>query len=246
MEAMESDAQENRKRSWIATAVTLIVLTFLIVFAARVYSYVQKIQNGEIDLSTYNFVNRFTGDLALSSAPIGTGTFDVLSTDDPTLGNPDARLTIVEFADFQCPYSQEASRTMRELASKYPDDLFYVYRDLPLTDIHPLSVMAALAGQCAHEQDKFWEYHDKVYQNQLSLTEESFLAFARELNLNSQQFSTCLTSERYKDEVAEDLEAGIEAGVRGTPTFFVNGNRIPGAIPGEVMEAIVQSVIQRE
>lgn len=246
MEAMQTDEQVNRKRSWVATVVTLAVLVLLIVFASRVFYFASRIKNGEIDFSTYNFGNSFTSDLALSSSAVTSGEFDLVTTDDPSLGNPDAPLTIVEFADFQCPYSQEASFVMRELAAKYPDEIYYVYRDLPLTDIHPLAQMAALSGECAAEQDKFWEYHDKLYQKQSSLSEDSFVTFARELNLNVDQFQSCLSKERYADELQEDLEAGVAAGVRGTPTFFINGNRIAGSIPAEVMEAIVKSVIKSE
>ncbi len=243
MEATESDEQVNRKRSWIATVATVVVLGLLIAFASRVFYYASRIKNGEIDLSTYNFDSSFTSDLGLSNVVVTNGEFDLVTTDDPHLGNSDALLTIVEFADFQCPYSQEASFVMRELAAKYPNEIYYVYRDLPLTDIHPLAQMAALSGECAAEQDKFWEYHDKLYQKQSSLTADSFVTFARELNLNVDQFQSCLSKERYVDEVQEDLEAGVAAGVRGTPTFFINGNLIAGSIPAEVMEAIVKSVI---
>lgn len=246
MDAMQSDEQVNRKRSWVATVVTFVVLAFFIFFVGRVYYFTNRIKSGDLDLSTYNFVSSFTRDLALASTPIADGEFEVVSTDDPSLGEVKAPLTIVEFADFQCPYSQEASFVMRELAAKYPDEIFYVYRDFPLTDIHPLAELAALSGECAAEQDKFWEYHDKLYQNQSSLTTDSFVTFARELNLNVDQFESCLSKERYADEVQEDLEAGVAAGVRGTPTFFINGNRIEGSIPAEVMEAIVKSVTGSE
>ncbi|MBI4437499.1 DsbA family protein [Candidatus Uhrbacteria bacterium] len=244
MEAMELDRQENRRRSWIATIVTLAVLALVIAFAARVFYFADQIKSGGLDLSSFDFAKKLTASIALASAPQPDGEFDVTTTDDPSLGNPGARVTIVEFAEFQCPYSQEASFTMRELAAKYPDDVFYVYRDFPLTDLHPLAQLAAEAGECADEQGKFWEYHDKLFQNQSSLTQESFVAFASELNMRVDQFESCLSSGRYASEVEEDLKDGAEAGVRGTPTFFINGNRIAGAIPAEVMEAIVQSIIQ--
>lgn len=243
MEAMQTDEQVNRKRSWVATIVTVIVLVLLILFVSRVFYFANRIKSGDLDLSTYNFVESFTTNLALTSAPVTDGEFDVTTTDDPSLGNTNARVTIVEFADFQCPYSQEASFMIRELVAKYPQDVYFVYRDLPLSDIHPLAELAAQAGECAQEQNKFWEFHDKVYQNQTSLTEDSFVPFATELNLNEAQFTSCLSSNRYADEVAEDLAAGVDAGVRGTPTFFINGNRIAGSIPAEVMEAIVESLV---
>ena len=240
---MQTDEQVNRKRSWVATIVTGLVLALLILFVARVFYFAGRIKSGDLDFSTYNFVESFSTNIDLTSAPVTDGEFDVTTTDDPSLGSSDARVTIVEFADFQCPYSQEASYMMRELAEKYPKDVYYVYRDFPLADIHSLAETAAQAGECAQDQGKFWEYHDKIYQNQTSLTEDAFGDFAREINLDIDQFTDCLSSGRHKDEVAEDLQAGIDAGVRGTPTFFINGNRIAGSIPAEVMEAIVESVV---
>ena len=246
MEAMQTDEQVNRKRSWIATVVTVIVLTLLILFASRVLYFAGRIKSGDLDLSTYNFVESFTTNLDLTTAPVTDGTFVVTTVDDPSLGNPDALLTIVEFADFQCPYSQEASFMMRELAAKYPDDIYYVYRDFPLPDLHPLAQMAAEAGECAQDQGKFWEYHDRIYQNQTDVSEESFVKFARGMNMDVDAFETCLLNGQYTAEVEEDFAAGTEAGVRGTPTFFINGNRVAGSIPAEVMEAIVESVVNAQ
>lgn len=243
MEAIDSERFIHQKRSWIATIITVIVLVLLLLFAYRVFYFANQIKSGKIDLATYNFSESFTTNLALAQTPVKTEIVDVVSEDDPSLGSRDAKVVIVEFADFQCPYSQEVSVMMRSLASRYPKDVLYVYRDFPLSDIHPLASMAAEASECAHIQGKFWEYHDKVYQNQSDLTQESFGVFARELNLNTEAFESCLSSGRYISEVQEDYEAGTQAGVRGTPTFFINGNRVAGAIPAEIMEAIVESLL---
>jgi len=243
MEAIESDVHINRRRSWIATIVTVTVLVLLSMFVWRVLHYVQLIRSGEISVSDYNFAQSFTTSTALASTPITDGVFDVVTTDDPSLGNPRAPVTIVEFADFGCPYSKEVSFVMRELAAKYPDDVYYVYRDFPLTELHPIAQMAAEAGECADDQGKFWEFHDKIYQNQLSLDENSFVQFAQQLNMNVDQFESCLDSGRHTDEVLEDYAAGLEASVRGTPTFFFNGNRVAGSVPAEIMEALVESIL---
>jgi len=242
---MQTDEQVNRRRSWVATVVTVIVLTLLILFATRVFYFADQIKSGDLDLSTYDFAQTFMTSVALVSAPVTTGTFDVTTTDDPSLGSPDAPVVIVEFADFQCPYSKEASFMIRELAAKYPQDVYFVYRDFSLTDLHPFAEMAAQAGECAQDQGKFWEYHDKLFQNQTDVSEESFLMFARELNFDVESFEECLNSGRYANEIREDYQAGLDAGVRGTPTFFINGNRIAGSIPAEVMEAIVKSVLSQ-
>lgn len=237
------DLSIHRKRSVIATIVTVVVLGALALFVWRILYYTKLLNSGTFDPSSLSFTSAYSYTTTLATLPLTTGTVDVTTTDDPSLGSSSAAVTIVEFADFGCPYSEESSHVVRELALAYPDDVRFIYRDFPLTDLHPIAQKAAEAGECAQDQGMFWEYHDKLYQNQNSLTEERLLEFAEELNLNPFQFQTCLDSGRYTQEVAEDLQAGIDAGVRGTPTFFINGNRIAGAIPKDILEAVIQGVV---
>ncbi|NQV88779.1 MAG: DsbA family protein, partial [Parcubacteria group bacterium] len=194
METIQSDEHVHRARSWVATIVTVILLALLSVFVWRVLHYVNLIKSGELSSGSYNFTESFTTSIDLASQPVRDGTIDVVTSDDPSLGNPSAPVKIVEFADFQCPYSKEASSTLRELALKYPNEVYYVYRDFPLTEIHPLSQKAAEAGECADDQGKFWEYHDKLYQNQSRLDDDSFVQFAMQLNMNVKRFEGCLSS----------------------------------------------------
>ncbi|NQV90385.1 DsbA family protein [Candidatus Uhrbacteria bacterium] len=243
---MEADAHIHRKRSWVATIVTLFVLALLGLFASRILYYADLIRSGEIDSRTLDFTQSFSTSSTLASQAIVDGAFDLTTTDDPSLGKTSAPIVIVEFADFGCPYSQESSYVVRELALKYPDSIQFIYRDFPLTELHPIAQKAAEAGECADDQGKFWEYHDKLYQNQNSLTEDRLVEFAESLNMNVFQFESCMKSGRYTAEVLEDYQAGIEAGVRGTPTFFINGNRIPGSIPADIFEALIQSVLNRQ
>lgn len=243
---MEADDHIHRKRGLVATLGTLIVLVLLGVFVVRVVYYANLIRSGEFDPATLSYTTAYTVSQTLASQPIENGTFDVVTVDDPSLGSQDASVTIVEFADFGCPYSEDSSFVVRELALAYPDEVRFVYRDFPLTDLHPIAQKAAEAGECAQDQGMFWEYHDKLYQNQNSLDEDRLVEFASELNMNVFQFETCLESGRYTDEVTEDYQAGVEAGVRGTPTFFINGNRVAGAIPKEILEAVIQSILTQE
>ena len=240
---MENDAQVHKVRNWIGTIITLLMLALVGVFVWKVLYYADAIRSGEIDPGTYTFEREYTTSLALASAPLPEGEFVVATADDPWLGTIGAPVEIVEFADFGCPYSRESSSILRELAIKYPDDVFYVYRDFPLVEIHPIAQKAAEAGGCADAQDKFWEYHDKLYQNQVGLNEKDLVKFAAQLNLDVDEFEQCLDSGEYTDEVLEDFADGFEAGVRGTPTFFINGNRIPGAIPADILELIVETIV---
>ncbi len=246
MEVTPGDIQINKKRSWIATAITLTVLLLLGLFVGRVLYFANLIRSGEISATDYSFSNSYTTSVKLASAPVVDGIFDLTTDDDPSYGNPDAPVVIVEFADFECPYSLETSSTMRELALEHPEDVYFVYRDFPLSELHPNAQKAAEAGECAQDQDRFWEYHDKLYQNQRNLDDEAFIQFARELNMDTATFERCLTSGKYTDEVIEDYEAGMAAGVRGTPTFFINGNRVAGAVPQEVMQTIVDTILDAQ
>lgn len=243
---MEADEHIHRKRGWVAIIVTLLVLGLFGAFALRVVHYAELIRSGDIDSSSLNFAESFSTNLSLASKPIIEGAFDLTTSDDPRLGSSSARVKIVEFADFGCPYSREASFVLRELAVKYPEFVQFIYRDFPITDLHPNAQKSAEAGECADEQGKFWEYHDKLYQNQNQMTEGSYVEFAEGLNMNVAQFESCLLSGRHTQEVLEDYQAGVDAGVRGTPTFFINGNRVPGSIPLEILDAVIQSVLNQE
>lgn len=238
---MSSDFEVHRKRNWLATAITIVILLLLSAFVWRVMSFVQQIREGKLDPSTFSFEKSFTSSLRLAAIPLSDQPINITSSDDPSLGRADAPWTVVEFADFGCPYSREVSFTLRELALKYPEKFRYIYRDFPIADLHPIAQKAAEAGECAAEQGRFWEYHDKLYQNQSDLSQERLYDFAGELNLNTSAFRACLDSGRKRAEVLEDYQHGLDAGVRGTPTFFFNGSKVEGAIPKETFETLILS-----
>lgn len=166
----------------------------------------------------------------------------IITDDDPSMGATDARLTIVEFSDFQCPFSLRAFPVIREAMARYGNRLRVVYRDFPVDSLHEFARRAAEAGQCAHAQGKFWAYHDKLFAHAGILDDASLRKYARAVGLDGQQFDVCLSSGRFAAEVAADVEAGQKLGVRGTPTwFFVLGNdtaharRVEGVIPREAL-----------
>lgn len=239
---MRSDEEIHRKRNWVAMIGTLIALGLIALFVWRILYFTKQIQSGQLDPSTFDFDGTFSSSLRLSAMPISETPIDVVSTDDPSLGRKDAPLTVVEFADFYCPYSRESSFTMRELAIKYPEKFQYIYRDFPIAEIHPLAQKAAEAAECAADQGQFWQYHDKLYQNQYDLSLERFRQFAGELNLNETVFRNCLDDGTQKEEIQKDYADGLAAGVRGTPTFFLNGAKVDGAIPKSLLEQWILSV----
>src|SRR3989338_300627 len=239
---MNEEAQIHRKRGWVGTIVTLVILLLLGAFVWRVVFYTTQIRNGTLNLSDLNFSQTVSSLSKIVSEPVKDGTVDVVVNDRPMLGSRNAPVTIVEFADFGCPFSRTSSFVMRALAIKYPNKFAYIYRDFPLLELHPLAQKASEASACANAQEKFWEYHDKLYQNQDTLEEASFEQFANQLNLDTTHFHACLIAGTYTKQVEQDYADGLAAGVRGTPTFFINGNRIPGSIPKNILENVIWSM----
>jgi len=162
------------------------------------------------------------------------------SGDDPQIGKQDSKVRIVEFADFQCPYCLEVFGVVREIITKYGDQIHFVYRDFPVLDLHPDAQKAAEAGQCANEQGKFWPMHDKLFINQNDLSLASLERYAEEIGLDIKVFKNCLNSNKYSKEVERDYLDGQILGVKGTPTFFINNFRISGAIPRDIFIGLIK------
>jgi protein-disulfide isomerase len=169
---------------------------------------------------------------------------DVSVDDDPAWGPVDASVVIVEFSDFQCPYCERFHReTYPRLRAAYEGKIRFVFRDLPLTQIHPDAMLAALAAECANEQDAFWDYHDVLFANQDDLSRDALGRYAGELELDMTRFNTCLDSERYQDEVSADMQDAAGYGIQGTPTFFINGRPLVGSQPFEVFAAAIDKAL---
>ena len=160
-------------------------------------------------------------------------------SDDPSRGPSDAPIVLVEFSDFQCPYCQRATGILSNLRDRYADQIRFIYKDYPLSN-HPQAFKAAEAGNCAHEQGMFWPFHDKMFVSQDALDVASLNSYATELGLDAAAFSMCLEEGRYTQRVQQDLQAGRRHGVSSTPTVFINGRPIMGAVPLETLEEIVR------
>ena len=148
----------------------------------------------------------------------------------PVKGAAAAKVTIVTFSDFQCPYCSRVNPTLEKVMKDYDGKVKLVFRNFPL-DFHPMAEKAAEAGACAADQGKFWEMHDKMFGNQAKLTVDDLKASAKGLGLDAAKFDKCLDSGEKRSLVDADQKAGSEAGVQGTPAFFVNGIFINGAQP---------------
>jgi protein-disulfide isomerase len=160
-------------------------------------------------------------------------------------GNANSPVMIVEFSDYQCPYCHQAESTVQEVLAKYGDKVSFSYRDFPLTAIHSQAMIAAEASRCAQEQGQFWEYHDQLFKA-TKLEKDDLIEYARNLKLDEKQFDSCLTSDKYKSDIEQDLEEGRRAGVTGTPGFFINGVEVSGARPNSEFAKIIDDELARK
>ncbi len=170
--------------------------------------------------------------------------FDIpILASDPKTGPADAPIVIVEYSDFQCPYCQRHNAEVKPLLlEKYGDNILYVYKDFPLTSIHPQAFPASEAALCAHEQEAYEPFHELLFSGTMELGAATYLAFAEQLGLDMDAFTACVEEGRYTEEVQEDLDFAINLGVRSTPTFFVNGIAVVGAQPYDVFETIMRDL----
>ena len=166
---------------------------------------------------------------------------DVDPARDHIRGPDDALVTLVEYGDFECPYCGQAESVVRELLSRFGDDLRYVWRHLPLNDVHRNAQLAAEATEAAAAQGKFWEMYDALLAHQDALTPSDLGRYAEELGLDVDRFWEALRHHEYAARVADDVASADASGVSGTPTFFVNGRRHQGAYDVDTLSAIVRS-----
>ncbi len=156
----------------------------------------------------------------------------------PSRGPENAKVTIVEFSDFQCPFCSRVHDTVEQVMEAYPGKVRLVFRQFPL-EFHPKAPKAAEAALCAHEQGQFWQYHDVLFKNQNKLEEDDLKAHAASLGLDAAKFADCLSSGRMKKTIETDQEAGRKVGVSGTPAFFINGQPLSGAQPLSAFKEVI-------
>ena len=155
------------------------------------------------------------------------------STRDHSQGGASASVTLVEYGDYECPYCSEAADIVKQIQSRMGDDLRFVFRNFPLSQIHPFAEHAAEAAEAAAEMGQFWPMHDLLYENQQQLTDDDLMRYADQLGLNRDKFAAALQSGATRENVSSDYQSGVESGVNGTPAFFINGTRFEGDWQGD-------------
>lgn len=199
------------------------------------------------------YSNGGSGKLTAGPANVGDAAADqkpVSADDDAYMGDKNASVTLIEFSDFQCPFCRTFWRdSLPLIKSEYIDTgkVRFVYRDFPLS-FHSGAMPAAQATECAKEQNKFWEMHDKIFSEQdkqgtgtIQFTVADLKQWSGEIGLDTNKFNSCLDSQKYADEVNNDLKDGQTAGVSGTPTLFVDGKSVVGAQPFSVFKSLIDA-----
>lgn len=151
-----------------------------------------------------------------------------VSLNDHIQGNDTASITIVEFGDYQCPYCGNAYPIVKEIEETFGHQIKFVFRNFPLANAHPYALPAAIAAEAAALQNKYWEMHDALYENQYRLGDELFAELAETIGLDLEQFEKDSASETLTQKIEADFESGMRSGVNGTPSFYVNGTKFDG------------------
>jgi protein-disulfide isomerase len=172
--------------------------------------------------------------------------YDIPTENSYAIGPADAPITIVEFSDYQCPFCRRWHAEVYEpLLAAYPGKIRLVYRNLPLTSIHPDAFAAAEAAMCAGEQDVYWKYHDKLFSSE-TLGNNAYIQYAQQLGLNMSTFEACLSNHKYQKAIESDSDFALNLGIRSTPTFFINGLALVGAQPLDVFKQVIDKELAGE
>lgn len=172
--------------------------------------------------------------------------YKVASEGFPSIGPADAPITIIEFSDYQCPFCRRWHQEVYQpLLNAYPGKIKFVYRNLPLTSIHPDAQPAAEAALCAGEQDAYWQFHEKLFSSD-ALSKEVYLQYAQELSLDTTSFEACITDHKYASDIQSDSDFALNLGVSSTPTFFINGLAVVGAQPLDIFKQIIDKELAGE
>ena len=171
--------------------------------------------------------------------------FNVVLGEAPFFGKESAKVTLVEFSDFECPFCAKGADILKKVKEKYGDKIRVVFKNFPLP-FHSHARRAAQAGLCANEQGRqfFWKLHDFMFANQRKLDEKSLFEAVKTVGINSDKFSTCLKSKKYAPQIEKDIEQGKSLGVKSTPSFFVNGKFVGGAQSFEIFTELIDEELK--
>jgi len=236
-----TEEKEEKKITNFTVPILVVLLAVAAFLAGAFFTRIQYLEKGKAGTAQVTPTPEVA---AGQPTPVILGAEGIakIAETGQVLGEEKAKVTIVEFSDFQCPYcARYTTETFPQIEKDYikTGKVRYIFHNYPLT-FHQYAQKAAEAAECAGNQGKFWEMHDKMFEIQEKLTVADLKAYATSLGLNSSEFASCLDSGTLKDKVQADLDLGQSVGVEGTPAFFINGKLVAGAMPYENFQSMIE------
>ncbi len=226
-----------------------IVLIFIAVFLYFFIYYLWQFKYGSPETVTNInkvFSDTFTKANQNNKAPVSVpDTASLIHAHNPQLGKEDASVTMIMFIDFECPFCQASFPVFKQIVDTFGDAVHIVFKHYPIESIHPHAYRAAEASMCAEEQDKFWEFHDQIFATK-KLDETSLYTHAIGVGINAATFDQCMKAGSHSSEIDTDLSDGIKIGIRGTPTYIVNGQVIEGSRTIEEWKQIILAELNKK
>ena len=169
---------------------------------------------------------------------------DPVTKDDHQTGSQDAQWELVEYGDYQCPYCGQANVVIERIQQQWPDAVRVVFRNFPLVEMHPQALYAAMVAEYAGQQGQFWEAHHLLFQHQKSLGPELYVQILQKLGLPLESFKEAMQNKQYIERIQADIDSGVRSGVQGTPSFFLNGQRLQIQSSYDEIYEILQEKLQ--
>lgn len=214
-------------KTWLGAGILFFSAILLFLLTVGIFYFIGTVKNTKNELSQA---------AAKLSGPI----YQAAAGEHYWLGTDKAKITIVEFGDFACPFCEKSFPTIREISLKYKNDIKLIWRDYPV--VQDYSALLALSARCAGEQGLFWPMHDKLFQNQGVSTADQLTALANQVGADITKFKDCLIKQKYLPQIQKDLSDGQAFGNTGTPTWFINGHKVAGDIPYDVFAKIIEEL----
>jgi protein-disulfide isomerase len=167
-----------------------------------------------------------------------------VNNNDHIYGKKYATIELVEFGDFQCPYCAKAYKEVIKILKELGENIKFVFRNFPLEEIHKMAKKAAIAAEAAGVQNKFWEMHNAIYENQKKLFDSDVLGYAEEIGLDLESFKNELKNPAHEEKIEADFESGVRSGVNGTPTFFINGDIYEGSTESGCLMQYLKKMVE--
>ena len=233
-------------RGWklILFGAVFVIGLSLLFFVRQVWVYYDAIRSGKSNPILEQRMESSWSKLVANNKVGAEDLARLTASQTGTLGTKGAKLTIVEFLDFDCPFCRASFSPVREMIQKYNKQVYFIVRDFPLEELHPRAIPSALAARCAAAQDKFWAYHDKLYIDQDHHEDADLERYARETGLDTVAFDQCYQHRTFAAAIQQDVQDGLRVGVQGTPTFFFNGVRVQGQLDGLTLEYLIQRFLK--